>query len=120
MSVLLRELDGVLNAMNTFYTTAETEVAAYHLSSTDDSYNLDIPLIGVSKDDLSVEIKDNFLHVSAKTKVKSIYSKDYKKSFQLHKDTDVESVSAKLENGLLTISVAKIKPAKRTINVNVV
>lgn len=119
MSVLIREIDGVLSAMNSIYSNLETESYMHNVSSTEDSYVLQVPLVGISKEDLSVEVKDNVLYVSAKTKIKSLFSRDYKKTFQLHKDANLDTISAKLENGLLTVTVDKIKPVKKTVSVNI-
>jgi HSP20 family protein len=81
----------------------------------------DIP--GVSKDEVSVEVQENVLTISGQ-KVKKVDDKEltgkyirrelkhssFKRSFTLGEQIDKSEPQAKFENGLLTVTLAKVKP----------
>ncbi len=69
----------------------------------DDKYVVYLDLPGFSKDQVVVDIMDRELKVEATKEEKKI-----KKSFILPKQVDREHVSAKMENGVLEIVLAKI------------
>ena len=87
---------------------------------TEDSYELDIDLPGFKKDEVNVELKDGYLTISAAKgldkdqedkKGKYIRQERYagalSRSFYVGDAVEPEDVSAKFEDGILTISVPK-------------
>lgn len=123
MSVLAREINSLMNEIfehaNSYNAYGDRQMQ-YHTFSDENTYNLTIPLVGISKNELTVETHDGVLTVLAKPSLKSVFVNDYKKSFTLNTDADVDKIEAKLENGLLTLKVPKIKTNKKTVNVNIV
>ena len=91
----------------------------YVQTSTDIAYTIVAPLVGVAKNDLTVNVVDNNLVVSAVPSVQSRWSADFKQTWILNEDAYTANISAKLENGLLTLTIPKVKPATRTVNVTV-
>jgi HSP20 family molecular chaperone IbpA len=91
----------------------------YSQSTTESEYIIEMPMIGISKDNLTVSVEDNVLNVKGKTDSKSLYVKDVSQSWTLNKDCNLEAISAVLENGLLTLKIPKIKPTKKTVSVKV-
>lgn len=87
---------------------------------TDTAYELDIDLPGFAKEDVSVDLKDGYLTISAKTS-KETEDKDEKgtyvrkerfsgtcnRSFYVGEDIDEDAIKAKFDNGVLTIDVPK-------------
>ena len=83
---------------------------------------LEAEVPGLTKDDVSVEVKDNILAVSGERKVKrdddAVYVRkelkrsSFKRSFSLGDNLDSERISAEFENGILTITIPKIKPVQ--------
>ena len=69
----------------------------------DDKYVVYLDLPGFSKDQVVVDIVDMELKVEATKEEKKI-----EKSFKLPKQVDREHVTAKMENGVLEIVLAKI------------
>lgn len=123
MTNFARDLNLVMNEvldLTNIYNSAKDAHMQYHAFSDENSYNLVIPLLGIGKNDLSIEAQDGILTVSAKPSVKSTFVKEFKRKFTLSSDADVDTIEAKLENGLLTLKVPKIKANKKTININVV
>lgn len=78
---------------------------------------------GLSKDEVSVEVQENVLTISGQ-KVKKVDDKEltgkyirrelkhssFKRSFTLGEQIDKSEPQAKFENGLLTVTLAKVKP----------
>ena len=100
---------------------------------TESSYELDIDLPGFKKDEISVELKNGCLNISAaKGLDKEEKDKDGKyirqeryagscsRSFYVGTDVYPAEVAAKFENGILNISVPKASrqlPAKSTVEI---
>jgi len=92
----------------------------------DKAYYLEIDLPGVGKEDIDIEVKDNFLIVSGERKFKkeesdtgykrieSFFGK-FEKRFKLPPDADAEKIEAKAENGVLTIIIPKKKKPKENV-----
>ena len=118
MSVLARELNNLLNN-NTYVPYSNSfGSSVYKTTSNDNEYVVEIPLVGVSRDNVTVDVQDNVLSVVANAK-NSYYARDFKQSWNLNKDSDVDNVTANLENGLLTVRVPRFKPVKKTVSVTV-
>jgi len=78
---------------------------------------------GLSKDEVSVEVQENVLTISGQ-KVKKVDDKEltgkyirrelkhssFKRSFTLGDQIDKSAPHAKFENGLLTVTLSKVKP----------
>ena len=87
---------------------------------TENSYELDIDLPGFKKDEVSVDLKDGYLTISAskgvdkdETDKKGKYIRQERyagacsRSFYVGNDVEPENISAKFEDGILQISVPK-------------
>ena len=80
---------------------------------------------GINKDNLDVQFHDNVLTITAavededknqpRTILRERFSGKYERSFRFNKEIDRNSISAKLNDGLLTIKISKRDPeiAKR-------
>ena len=101
---------------------------------TENSYELDIDLPGFKKDEVNVELKNGYLTIQAAKgldkeeqdkKGKYIRQERYagacSRSFYVGEDVEPEEVSAKFEDGILTISVPKASkkqlPKQTSINI---
>ena len=95
-----------------------------------DTYDIEIDLPGVNKEDIEIKIEDDYLTVNAirRTK-KEIKEEDYylkesqfgliSRSFILPKDVDRDKISAHYEDGRLYISLEKEDSRKaRSITIN--
>ena len=87
----------------------------------ENSVGVEIEVPGYSREDLSLHIEDDILTIegnheeteSEKKYVRREFVKrSFKQTFPLGKDIDAESAKAEFENGVLTITFAKIEKAK--------
>ncbi len=83
------------------------------------AYHIDIDLPGVKKEDIKVDIKDNYLIVSGERSFKEeVKEEDYYKvetqfgkfsrKFVIPEHVDVENIQANSENGVLEIVLPKL------------
>ena len=87
-----------------------------------DSFEMSAEVPGIKKEDLGVKIQGNYLEVSGKRAIAA--PEGYKthrserqdmtftRSFTLPADIDPEKAAAKLENGILTLTLPKAATAK--------
>ena len=86
------------------------------INETDDSYNIDFIVPGYNKEEISVSIEGkNLIVVADKSNNGGVYK--YNKSIFL--PNKVENITAKLENGILTVTVPKQKIKKEKIIVDI-
>jgi HSP20 family protein len=74
---------------------------------------LDVP--GIARDDLSISIEGAIVRIETKAEAK----RQYKAAYELPQEIDVEATSAKLENGVLTLSLAKKQPVSTARQIEV-
>lgn len=89
----------------------------------DSSFHLDIDLPGVKREDIDVKVEDGVLVVSAVRNYKNELTRDnyyvcessfgkFERRYVLPDSVDSEKVSAKLDDGRLTIELQKTKKAQ--------
>jgi HSP20 family protein len=91
-----------------------------NISETETSYDIEMAIPGFEKNNVSISIENDTLKISGtreikeyKTNHKSEYRhKSFDRTFNLGKEIDTENVSAKFENGILTILLNKKEEAK--------
>jgi HSP20 family molecular chaperone IbpA len=69
--------------------------------------SLDVP--GVSRDELSIQIEDNVIRIETKAEAK----RAFKAAYELPQNIDAAASDAKLENGVLTLTLAKEVPVSK-------
>jgi len=88
------------------------------------AYHIEIDLPGVNKEDIHVDISDGLLTISGERKYKEeVKENDYYKiessfgkferSFKLPEDIDIENIDAKSENGVLEVTIPKMKKEEK-------
>jgi HSP20 family protein len=97
----------------------DSRVPAIDVRETEKNYVFEAELPGVSEKDLELTLKDHVLVISSKKEEKEEEKKDrylvrerrsfsFKRSFDLPKDADEDSVKAEFKNGVLTVEVARL------------
>lgn len=75
----------------------------------DKAYELSFDVPGVSREQLSIGIEGNVIRIETLPEAK----RQYKAAYELPQDIDVSASEAKLENGVLTLKLAKLKPESK-------
>ena len=84
---------------------------------TEDGYTLYIPLVGLSKEDVTVTTLDSVVKVEAKGSSAG-QEVEANKSFSLPEKADPETLEAKMEKGMLSITVQKrLKDKQKTLKI---
>lgn len=93
-----------------------------------DHYIIELDLPGVDKKDVSINYKDKCLHIEAERKklnedeasiYQDIFYGKYTKRIALRDDFDIEKIDAKLENGVLSIKVPKLKKKDNSLQIKI-
>ncbi len=88
----------------------------YHVSEQDSEFTLEIAIPGLSKDDLTIEVDNGMLAIATKIRNEEdersgFSAKEFSKRFKLSKKVDQDEITAKSENGVLTVTLPKVKEA---------
>ena len=87
---------------------------------TESAYELDVDLPGISKESITLDVKDRELSISGERLLKDEHKKEdyfnfesrygsFKRVFTLPEDADAENISASSEHGVLSISIPKLE-----------
>jgi HSP20 family protein len=126
MSLVLRTpARDPFDLLNSFFTTRPTKTfaPAFEAKETPDAYVLKADLPGIAEADLDVSVHNSVLTVAGKREAEqrkdgesySLYERQFgtfTRSFQLPETADGERVEAKLEAGVLTLTIGKRVEAK--------
>ncbi|MCZ8252080.1 MAG: Hsp20/alpha crystallin family protein [Hylemonella sp.] len=77
----------------------------------DKAYELTFDVPGVSREQLSIGIEGNVIRIETLPEAK----RQYKAAYELPQDIDVSKSEAKLENGVLTLKLAKVLPESKAV-----
>lgn len=95
---------------------------------TDDVYSVKMEMPGITKENLNIVIDDDELKINAESSIEDndkdikyaeFTAKNYSRTFRVGNDVNRNKVDARLENGILTLTLHKseeVKPKKITIN----
>jgi HSP20 family protein len=79
------------------------------------AWNLSIDMPGVAREDLVISIEGSIVRIETRAEAK----RPYKAAYELAEEIDAEATTAKLENGVLTLSLAKKKQVSAARNIEV-
>tara|TARA_Y100000385_G_scaffold59901_1_gene58096 strand:- start:44 stop:475 length:432 start_codon:yes stop_codon:yes gene_type:complete len=101
--------DGVENFLN--------NSTGYHVESNDEGYTVEMPVPGLSKDDVTVTTNENHLVVKNVVGENSTgkWLNKNERTFTMPEGINAKNIKAKVENGLLTISLPFAKKVKTNI-----
>lgn len=93
------------------------------VKETENGYELAVDLPGIKKEDVKAKLDDGYLTITATTSQNSDekdkngryirrerFSGSYSRSFYVGEDVKETDISAKFENGVLTLDVPKVQP----------
>ena len=88
---------------DSFFTPASTGVKVEH---NDDAWTLRMDLPGVSREQLSIDVDGAVVRVQTAKEA----ARQYRAAYELPAEIDAEATTARLENGVLTLTLARKKP----------
>jgi HSP20 family protein len=80
--------------------------AGVNVQQDDKAWTVTLDLPGVTLEELSIATEGNVVRIETKADAK----RQYKAAYELPQEIDVEASGAKLENGVLTLTLAKQLP----------
>lgn len=89
-----------------------TTTKSVKLKSDDENYKVIIAIPGLTKEDIKISIKDGVLSVSFDGLEKNddlIFVEKFKKTYTIPEDVDEKTINAKVDNGVLSITLPKGK-----------
>ena len=124
----LGDLDGFIESANRMHKSHSTQSYPPHsvLKVGEDTLVLQMALVGINPDDLSLESTGNKFTISydpapseeqVETQYKGISTRKFKKSFRLEEPWEVSN--ATLNNGLLEVTVSQAKEPVKTIEIEI-
>ena len=87
----------------------------FNLEQDEKAWTVTLDLPGIAREDLSINIEGAIVRIETKAEAK----RQYKAAYELPQEIDVEATSAKLENGVLTLSLAKKQPVSTARQIEV-
>ena len=84
----------------------------YNYSYDDDNYYIELALPGLDKKDININVVENYLCLSHESKEKdnsSFWMKSFNKRIKLPSNINLETISAQLKKGILSIVIERIK-----------
>ena len=117
------EFNKIFNGINTYESTKtynSTWEPAYDIHEDDKNYYLSFDIPGTSKDSIDISISNDMLIVSGSRKSESNHSDNYsmfnsiqygnfQKSFNLPENVNQDKISAKMKDGVLSMTIKKSK-----------
>jgi len=105
--------------------------AKANIQEFDDKYIVDLCLAGYTKDDIKIDVEKNILTIQSEVKEESsdntenytryeFKKKSFIRQFRIPEDADIDNLSAAHLNGILGITIPKVKTAqnsKRSVNI---
>jgi len=75
----------------------------FNVTQDDKAWTVTLDLPGVAKEELSINIEGSIVRIETRKEAK----RQFKAAYELPQDIDAEASAAKLENGVLTLTLAK-------------
>jgi HSP20 family protein len=102
-------------------------MAAASVKEDGDSYLLQVEMPGVNKEGLDISVENNELTITGRRSLPAVEgtlihresrSENFRRAFELDPSIDTSKISAKIEQGVLTLTLPKaeqVKPRKITV-----
>lgn len=95
--------------INNTHRSAKTDV---QLTQDDKAWTLTLDVPGLAREHLSIGIEGNVIHIDSKADA----PRQFKAAYELPQDIDAAASAAKLENGVLTLTLGKQVPVSKVVD----
>ncbi len=119
--------DPLKDMLDTFFdrpSLSTTRESSTKVVTGDNEYSIYLAVPGLTKDDLSISVKDGLLSISYKkeesNEVNYSFVSSFKKTYSIPEDVNEKEITGKVENGVLEILLpkSKKKSLERFISLN--
>ncbi|MEO5796868.1 MAG: Hsp20/alpha crystallin family protein [Rhodoferax sp.] len=93
----------------------EKRSAGYRITQDEHAYSLQFDVPGIAKEQLSIGIEGSVVRIESQPDA----PRSYKAAYELPQDIDVSASDARLENGVLTLKLAKKAPVSNVSNLTI-
>jgi HSP20 family molecular chaperone IbpA len=93
--------------------TTRSQPCTYQQDDHSFTFSMDVP--GIAKDQLVISIEGAVVHITSKKEA----PRNYRAAYELPQEIDTASSEAKLENGVLTLKLAKKVPANNATELTI-
>ena len=123
-SLLNRFFDNDLDFWSRNYSNTDTTIPSVNIKEDVDSFTVEVAAPGFDKEDFNIELNNDLLTVSSEKEIseetkegerftkREFSYQSFNRSFNLPKMVEAEKITAKYENGILTIDIPKKDEAK--------
>ena len=98
-----------------------------NIMETENDYLIEISAPGLKKDDINIELENDLLKISSEIEDKKeennngyyrreFYKSSFSRSFTIPKNVKKEEITASMDNGILTLSIPKVKEEEKKNN----
>jgi len=97
------------------FRTLTTSGFGFEINKTENGYAIELPVAGYAPENIDVTLEDRVLTVSGRTE-----RRNFTRALLIPDEIDAENISAKVEHGMLTISLSvhpKAQPRKISVSV---
>lgn len=87
----------------------------FRLEQDDKAWTVTLDVPGVAREDLSITIEGAIVRIETRAEAR----RQYKAAYELPQEIDVDATGAKLENGVLVLTLAKKQPVSNARQIEV-
>lgn len=97
----------------------------------ENEFSIEISAPGLKKEDIKIELDNDILKISSEVEDskekknngytrREFYRTSFERSFTIPKSANKNEISAKMDDGILTVTIPKIKEEKRPENIKII
>ena len=94
-----------------------------NVSTTDEEYCIDVVAPGLNKEDMSVKVENNQIHISYDNqntdKTERVYYRAFSRSWKLPSDADLNTIRADYKQGILSVFVPRETSTATSVTIDV-
>lgn len=91
-----------------------------YLYPTEDGYTMEVPIPGMTKEHVKIQLDENTLYIKAQVdKKQRQVASNYQFVQSLPKDVDVDSLIANVEHGILSVHMKKIQKQRNIKDITI-
>ena len=124
--MLIFKNDPFFNLVDTIFDVSTPKVTSkgfvqYKTSEDDTQYKVEFVVPSLSKKDISVMLEDDLLKVKYEKpeEVEQNFVSSFERTFTLPEDINEKRIDAKAENGVLTITIPKLKKKSNSREISI-